>query len=52
VPARYFLAYAHAQQGQYNEAREILLAISPADPLFARAQELLKAIVNHFPAPQ
>ena len=52
VPARYFLAYAHAQQGQYNEAREILLAISPADPQFARAQELLKAIVNHFPAPQ
>jgi tetratricopeptide (TPR) repeat protein len=52
VPARYFLAYAHARQGQYNEAREILLAISPADPQFVRAQELLKAIVNHFPAPQ
>jgi tetratricopeptide (TPR) repeat protein len=51
VPAQYFLAYAHAQQGHYSEARELLLAISPADPQFARAQELLKAIVNHFPPP-
>jgi hypothetical protein len=51
VPAQYFLAYAHAQQGHYSEARELLLAISPVDPQFARAQELLKAIVNHFPPP-
>lgn len=47
APAQYFLAYAHAQQGQYSEAREILLAIPPSDPQFARAQELLRAIANH-----
>ena len=47
VPAQYSLAYAHAQQGQYSEAREILLAIPPSDPQFARAQELLRAIANH-----
>jgi len=51
VPARYFLAYAYAQQGNYREAREILEAILPGDPLFASAQELLKAIAHQFPGP-
>jgi len=46
VPAQYLLAAAHAEQGQYREAREILLAIRPADPEYARAQRLLKAIGN------
>jgi tetratricopeptide (TPR) repeat protein len=44
IEAQYLLAAAHAEQGQYSQAREILLAIPSADPQYARAQRLLKAI--------
>jgi cytochrome c-type biogenesis protein CcmH/NrfG len=44
IQAQYLLAAACAEQGQYAQAREILLAIPPADPQYARAQRLLKAI--------
>src|SRR5450432_451432 len=44
VPAQYYLAYAYAQQGKLEEARKLLQAIPPADPQFARAQQLLQAI--------
>ena len=47
MPAQYFLAYAHAEQRQYQEAREILHTIPPGDPQYANAQELLKAIAGH-----
>jgi len=46
IPARYFLAYALAQQGKMDEARTILRAIPPADSQYARAQVLLKAIAG------
>jgi hypothetical protein len=44
IPARYFLAYALAQQGKLDEARTVLKGIPPADSQYARAQTLLKAI--------
>ncbi len=47
VPARYFLAYAHAAQGQYQQAREVLETIPPTDSQYPKAQELLKAIAGH-----
>jgi hypothetical protein len=47
TPARYFLAYALAQQGKYGESRTILEKIAPSDPQYANAQELLKAIAGH-----
>jgi tetratricopeptide (TPR) repeat protein len=47
MPAQYFLAYAHAEQRQYQEAREILQTIPPSDPQYGNAQELLKAIAGH-----
>lgn len=46
VPAQYYLAYAYAQQGKLEEARKLLQAIPPADPQFARAQQLLQAIAG------
>lgn len=46
IPARYFLAYALAQQGKYMEAREILDRITPADPQYENSQALLKAIAG------
>ena len=46
MPAQYFLAYAYAQQGQYNDAREILQAIPANDRQYAKAQELLRAIAG------
>jgi len=46
IPARYFLAYALAQQGKMDEARTILRAIPPADSQYAPAQVLLKAIAG------
>ncbi|SPE33889.1 Tetratricopeptide TPR_4 [Candidatus Sulfopaludibacter sp. SbA3] len=46
VPARYLLAYAHAQQGQYQKAREVLQTIAPTDAQYGRAQELLRAIAG------
>jgi tetratricopeptide (TPR) repeat protein len=47
IPARYYLAYALAQQGKLEEARKILQAIPPADSQYGRAQVLLKAIAGH-----
>jgi tetratricopeptide (TPR) repeat protein len=44
IPARYFLAYAKAQQGHLDEARQILRGIPPADSQYANAQNLLKAL--------
>ena len=46
-PAQYFLAYALAQQAKYEESRAILNKILPADPQYASAQALLKAIAGH-----
>jgi predicted Zn-dependent protease len=44
IPARYYLAYAKAQQGHLDEARQILAAIPPTDSQYAKAQNLLKAL--------
>jgi hypothetical protein len=44
IPARYYLAYAKAQQGHLDEARQILAAIPPTDSQYANAQTLLKAL--------
>jgi HEAT repeat protein len=44
IPARYYLAYAKAQQGHLDEARQILAAIPPSDSQYANAQKLLKAL--------
>jgi tetratricopeptide (TPR) repeat protein len=44
TPAKFFLAYALAQQGKYLEARAILEKIEPSDPHYAKSQTLLKAI--------
>ena len=44
--AQYYLAYAYAEQEKYDEARSVLQSIAPADPQFARAQELLRAIAG------
>jgi hypothetical protein len=44
IPARYYLAFAYAQRGRLDEARKLLLEIPPADPQYARAQTLLKAL--------
>jgi predicted CXXCH cytochrome family protein len=49
IPARYFLAYAYAQQGKATEARTLLLAIPVADPQYANAQKLLKALGDATP---
>jgi predicted CXXCH cytochrome family protein len=46
VPARYFLAYAYAQQGRLDEARQLLRTIPQADPQYPRAQTLLQAIAS------
>ena len=51
VPAKYFLAYAYAQQGRLDEARAILRAIAPADSEYARSQRLLKTLESQNPAP-
>jgi HEAT repeat protein len=44
IPAKYYLAYAKAQQGHVDEARQILQGIPPGDTQYARAQNLLKAL--------
>jgi predicted CXXCH cytochrome family protein len=44
IPARYYLAFAYAQRGRLQEARELLNAIPPADSQYTRAQALLKAL--------
>jgi Tetratricopeptide repeat/HEAT repeats/Cytochrome c554 and c-prime len=44
IPAKYFLAYAKAQQGHLDEARQILKAIPPTDSQFPKAQILLKSL--------
>ena len=46
IPAQYFLAYAYAQQGKYEEARALLQKIGSGDPQYASAQTLLKAIAT------
>jgi predicted CXXCH cytochrome family protein len=46
IHAQYLLAYAFAQQKKVTEAREILQAIPPGDPQYAKAQELLKALTS------
>jgi tetratricopeptide (TPR) repeat protein len=45
-PAQYFLAYAYAQQGKYEEARAVLGKIAATDADYAKAQALLKAIAG------
>lgn len=47
IPARYYLAYAKAQQGHLDEARRILEAIPPTDSQYANAQNLLKTLAAH-----
>ena len=47
VPARYYLAYAYAQQGRLAEARKLLQSIHQADPQYPRAQRLLQALAPH-----
>jgi predicted CXXCH cytochrome family protein len=44
IPASYYLAYAKAQQGHTDEARQILEAIPSTDSQYAKAQKLLKAL--------
>jgi tetratricopeptide (TPR) repeat protein len=44
IPAKYYLAYAKAQQGHLDEARQILAGIPPTDSQYAKAQNLLKAL--------
>ena len=46
VPAQYLLAYAHAERGEYQKAREVLHTIPPADGQYQKAQELLRAIAG------
>jgi hypothetical protein len=46
LPAQYFLAYAYAEQMKYDESRAILEKISPSDPQYGKAQELLRAIAG------
>ena len=43
-PAEFLLAAAYVQKGDLDKAREILLAIKPADSQYEKAQKLLKAI--------
>jgi hypothetical protein len=43
-PAQYLLAASYVQKGDIAQAREILLAIPPADSQYDKAQRLLKAI--------
>ena len=47
IPAQYFLAYAHAQQREYQQARDILRTIPAGDPQYANAQQLLAAIAGY-----
>jgi tetratricopeptide (TPR) repeat protein len=49
TPAQYLLAYAYAEEAKYDAARAILQKILPADPQYAKAQELLKAIAGQGP---
>lgn len=44
IEAQYYLASAYLEQGRVKEAREILQKIPPADPQYAKAQNLLKAL--------
>jgi len=46
IPAKYFLAYAKAQQGQLDEAKQILETIPPNDSQYANAQNLLKILAT------
>jgi tetratricopeptide (TPR) repeat protein len=47
APAQYYLAYAYAEQRQYDEARAVIARIPATDPQFAKAQELYRAILGH-----
>ena len=47
APAQYFLAYAYAEEGKYEDARSIIARIPATDPLFAKGQELYLAILGH-----
>lgn len=49
IPAQYFLAYAYAQQKQYDKSRAILVNIPPSDANYANAQDLLRAIGERQP---
>jgi hypothetical protein len=46
IPAKYFLAYAHAQQGHLDEAKQILEAIPSTDAQYTHAQALLKILAT------
>jgi predicted CXXCH cytochrome family protein len=45
-PAGYYMAYAYAQQGKYEEARDLLRKIGAGDAMYREAQALLKAIAR------
>ena len=47
VPAKYFLAYAHAERGEYQQARDVLGTIPPSNAQYPKAQELLRSIAGH-----
>lgn len=44
IPAKYFLAYAKAQQGNVEEAKQILETIPQRDAQYANARALLKIL--------
>jgi hypothetical protein len=46
IPARYYLAYAKAQQGHIDEARQILEAIPATGAQYAKAQNLLSILAR------
>lgn len=46
IPAKYFLAYAKAQQGNIDEAKQLLETIPSTDSQYAIAQTLLKILAT------
>jgi len=44
IPAKYFLAYAKAQQGNIDEAKQLLETIPSTDAQYTNAQTLLKIL--------
>jgi tetratricopeptide (TPR) repeat protein len=46
IPAKYFLAYAKAQQGHVDEAKQLLETIPSTDSQYTNAQTLLKILAT------
>ena len=44
--AQYLLGAAYAQNGQYQESRQVLTSIRQYDPQYARAQKLLATLAQ------